>query len=115
MKGGLSVWLGYRMVIWGKKVILFGGFYDIGCEVRYYNDAWEYDFEKSEWKCWCVGGEGVFGLSLCSVCYVGVYDDVFIVYGGYCKNVDNDGDVDEDRSERGTTFLDVWKLDLKMW
>ena len=112
-KGGPSARSGHRMAIWGKKAILFGGFYDTGREVRYYNDAWEYDFEKSEWKCRCAGGEGALGPSPRSACHVGVHDDAFIVYGGYCKNVDNDGDADEDRSERGTTFSDAWKLDLK--
>lgn len=114
-KGGPSARSGHRMAIWGKKAILFGGFYDTGREVRYYNDAWEYDFEKSEWKCRCAGGEGALGPSPRSACHVGVHDDAFIVYGGYCKNVDNDGDADEDRSERGTTFSDAWKLDLKTW
>jgi len=113
-KGGPSARSGHRMATWGKRAILFGGFYDTGGEVRYYNDVWEYHFEKNEWKCRCAGGEGALGPSPRSACHVAVHEDSFIVYGGYCKNVDVD-EKDEDRSERGATFSDAWKLDLTSW
>jgi hypothetical protein len=34
---------GHRMVTHpsGKSILLFGGFYDTGAEIRYYNDVWE--------------------------------------------------------------------------
>ena len=113
-KSGPSARSGHRMAMWGKKAILFGGFYDTGREVRYYNDVWEFNFEKNEWKCRCVGGEDALGPTPRSACHVTVHEDEFILYGGYCKNVEL-GAKEEDTSERGKTFDDAWKLDLKTW
>ena len=113
-KSGPSARSGHRMATWGKKAILFGGFYDNGREVKYYNDVWEFDLEKCEWKCRCVGGDAALGPSPRSACHVAVHEDTFVVYGGYCKNVDDD-EKDDERSERGTTFSDAWSLDLKTW
>lgn len=113
-KGGPSARSGHRIATWGKKAIMFGGFYDNGRDVKYYNDVWEFDLEKCEWKCRCVGGEGALGPSPRSACHVGVHGDEFVLYGGYCKNVDDD-EKDDERSERGTTFSDAWSLNLKTW
>ena len=114
-KNGPSARSGHRMALWGKRAILFGGFYDTGgAEVRYYNDVWEFNLETHEWKCRCAGGESALGPSPRSACHVAVHGDEFILYGGYCKNVEL-GEKDEDISERGMTFDDAWKLDLKTW
>jgi len=114
-KNGPSARSGHRMAVHGKRAIMFGGFYDTGnAEVKYFNDVWEFNLETHEWKCRCVGGEGAIGPSPRSACHVAVIDDEFILYGGYCKNVEV-GEKAEDINERGMTFDDTWKLDLKTW
>ena len=41
LRGGPSARSGHRMVCHKGKLILFGGFYDVGRETKYYNDLWE--------------------------------------------------------------------------
>ena len=42
----------------GKSILLFGGFYDTGAEIRYYNDVWELVLETMTWKVRSGGDEG---------------------------------------------------------
>jgi len=34
----------------GRSLLLFGGYYDTGAEMRYYNDVWELTLETMVWK-----------------------------------------------------------------
>eukprot|EP00961_Rhodomonas_salina_P150941 2032599-Rhodomonas_salina.2 len=36
-------------ILWKNKVFVFGGFYDTGHDVRYYNDAYLYDLLELKW------------------------------------------------------------------
>ena len=44
MKGGPTPRSGHRAVAYkGSKIFVFGGFYDTGHDVRYFNDCYMYD------------------------------------------------------------------------
>ena len=36
-------------ILWKNKIFVFGGFYDTGHDVRYYNDAYLYDLVELKW------------------------------------------------------------------
>ncbi|GBG00053.1 hypothetical protein Rsub_12797 [Raphidocelis subcapitata] len=111
-RGGPSARSGHRMVLHKNRALLFGGFYDTGADVKYYNDVWELDLAELTWRpigpppgapapgprsgCGLAiaGGEGA-GASL-------------LVYGGYSK----EGDEEDDEVEHGAAHDDMWALDL---
>ena len=127
---GPSARSGHRMVAHPKRdsLLLFGGFYDTGNEVRYYDDVWELLLGTMTWKRRAGGGSGgSVGPSPRSAAHVSAYGDSMFVYGGYCKyaggdggggdgnrNGDGNGDGDGD-VEKGVTHGDLWRLDLKSW
>jgi len=48
MKGGPTPRSGHRAVAYkGSKIFVFGGFYDTGHDVRYFNDCYMYDTQVS--------------------------------------------------------------------
>ena len=49
---GPSARSGHRLVVHpgGKSLLLFGGFYDTGAEIKYYNDVWELVLETMTWR-----------------------------------------------------------------
>ncbi|KAF5841296.1 hypothetical protein DUNSADRAFT_13569 [Dunaliella salina] len=49
-KGGPSARSGHRMALHKAKAILFGGYYDNGRDMRYYNDLWELDLGDLKWR-----------------------------------------------------------------
>ncbi|KAG2483359.1 hypothetical protein HYH03_017759 [Edaphochlamys debaryana] len=119
-KGGPSARSGHRMVLQPLKnrVLLFGGFYDTGREVKYYNDLWELSLETLKWT--SLGGGGGGGgapaapgpggpwPSPRSGCGVAVVGDTLWVFGGYSKAKD-----DEDPElEHGKAMDDVWACNL---
>ena len=59
-KTGPSARSGHRMIVHpnGKSLLMFGGFYDTGNEIRYYNDVWELALESKTWHLRCGGGGG---------------------------------------------------------
>ena len=67
-KNGPSARSGHRLVSHpkGKSLLLFGGFYDTGHEIKYYNDLWELVLETMVWK-HRAGGGGVAGGGLQSI------------------------------------------------
>eukprot|EP00958_Prasinococcus_capsulatus_P016543 scaffold1832_cov362-Prasinococcus_capsulatus_cf.AAC.4 len=101
------------MAVHGKRqwLLLFGGFFDSGKDVRYLNDTYAFDVEDKKWL--SLGpavSEGNSG-SLPprrSGCQVLAYEDSLLVYGGYSKSKDED---DPDM-EKGKAFIDLWKLNL---
>ena len=122
-RGGPSARSGHRMVAHpkGKSLLLFGGFYDTGHEIRYYNDVWELVLETMTWKHRAGGGgggggNGAVGPSPRSAAHVAARGDALFVYGGYCKYADDgDGDAADGDVERGVTHSDLWRLDLREW
>lgn len=38
------------MVAHKNRLLLYGGFYDTGRELKYYNDLWSFDFESLKWS-----------------------------------------------------------------
>ena len=120
-RGGPSARSGHRMVAHpkGKSLLLFGGFYDTGNEIRYYNDVWELALETMTWKHRAGGGGGgggtqAVGPSPRSASHVAAHGDALFVYGGYCKYA-GDGFGEDGDVEKGVTHSDLWRLDLKTW
>ena len=122
-KSGPSARSGHRMVAHpkGKSLLLFGGFYDTGNEIRYYNDVWELALDTMTWKHRAGGGGGgggggtqAVGPSPRSASHVAAHGDFLFVYGGYCKYA-GDGDDDDGDVEKGVTHSDLWRLDLRTW
>ena len=112
-KGGPSARSGHRMVAHpkGKSLLLFGGFYDTGHEIRYYDDVWELALETMTWKHRAGGGGGAggnraVGPSPRSAAHVAAHGDALFVYGGYCKYA-GDGDGDAEEKSPATTKEEV--------
>ncbi|KAG2454221.1 hypothetical protein HYH02_001255 [Chlamydomonas schloesseri] len=107
-KGGPSARSGHRMVLQPLKnrVLLFGGFYDTGREVKYYNDLWELNLESMKWTSLGPAAAGATGQwpSPRSGCGMAVAGDTLWVFGGYSKAKDDD---DPDL-EHGKTMEDIW-------
>ncbi|PNW78421.1 hypothetical protein CHLRE_09g398200v5 [Chlamydomonas reinhardtii] len=106
-KGGPSARSGHRMVLQPLKnrVLLFGGFYDTGREVKYYNDLWELNLESMKWtSLGPAAGATALWPSPRSGCGMAVVGDTLWVFGGYSKAKD-----DEDPDlEHGKTMEDIW-------
>ncbi|GIL55654.1 hypothetical protein Vafri_11205 [Volvox africanus] len=114
-KGGPSARSGHRMGLQPlrNRVLLFGGFYDTGREVKYYNDLWELNLETMKWTSLGAGpagnaGAGAFWPSPRSGCGLAVVGDTLWLFGGYSKAKD---DEDEDL-EHGKAMDDVWACNL---
>ncbi|KXZ49944.1 hypothetical protein GPECTOR_18g102 [Gonium pectorale] len=114
-KGGPSARSGHRMALQPLKnrLLLFGGFYDTGREVKYYNDLWELNLETMKWTSLGAGPAGNAGAgapwpSPRSGCGLAVVGDALWVFGGYSKAKDEE---DEDL-EHGKTMDDVWVCNL---
>ncbi|GAX74960.1 hypothetical protein CEUSTIGMA_g2406.t1 [Chlamydomonas eustigma] len=99
---------GHRMVVHKGRAILFGGFYDNGKEVRYYNDLWVLTLDDSKWSVPALPQGGQAWPSPRSGCQLAVNGDLMFLYGGYSKVPD-----DEDKElEHGKVCDDMWVLDL---
>ncbi|GFR48646.1 hypothetical protein Agub_g10599 [Astrephomene gubernaculifera] len=114
-KGGPSARSGHRMVLQPLKnrLLLFGGFYDTGRDVKYYNDLWELNLETMKWTSLGVGPAGNAGAgapwpSPRSGCGLAVVGDTLWVFGGYSKAKDEE----DEELEHGKTMDDVWACNL---
>ena len=98
------------MVVHRDRLILFGGFYDNGRDIRYYGDLWAFDIGELKWA--PLGGPpGGQAPSPRSACQLALHGDVLFLYGGYSKAADEaDADV-----EHGTAHDDMWALDLRTY
>ena len=125
-KTGPSARSGHRLVVHpgGKSLLLFGGFYDTGAEIKYYNDVWELVLETMTWKRRAGGGadaagggggrSSLLGPSPRSASHVSAHGEWMYVYGGYCKYA-GDGEGEDGDVEKGVTHADLWRLNLKSW
>lgn len=104
LKGGPSARSGHRVVVWKNTLVLFGGFYDTGREVRYYGDMWALDLEELRWE--PKGSPGALAPSPRSACQLVLHGNDVLLYGGYHKLVDEDGE------DKATVHADAWALEL---
>lgn len=76
---------GHRMAAWGKRLVLFGGYYSAGETTRYFNDLWLYDIERACWE----RAEFPAGALLPdprSGCQIAVHGDTLYVFGGFARS-----------------------------
>eukprot|EP00192_Tetraselmis_astigmatica_P005231 CAMPEP_0117671142 /NCGR_PEP_ID=MMETSP0804-20121206/13165_1 /TAXON_ID=1074897 /ORGANISM="Tetraselmis astigmatica, Strain CCMP880" /LENGTH=530 /DNA_ID=CAMNT_0005479561 /DNA_START=26 /DNA_END=1618 /DNA_ORIENTATION=+ len=106
LKKGPSARSGHRVVMHKGRLILFGGYYDVGAEMKYYNDLWVLDIDNLQWN---PAGDP-FGPtpSPRSGCQMVVHGDLMYMHGGYSKVKDED----EPDMEHGSAHDDTWVLDL---
>lgn len=97
------------MATYKNTLVLFGGFYDNGRDVKYYNDLWVFDLEELKWT--SVGDPTGQRPSPRSGCQVAVHGDSLFLYGGYSKARD---ETDPDL-EHGRVCEDMWVLDLNTY
>mmetsp|Transcript_4365 Transcript_4365/g.11848 ORF Transcript_4365/g.11848 Transcript_4365/m.11848 type:complete len:564 (-) Transcript_4365:268-1959(-) len=108
-KGGPSARSGHRMALYKGKAILFGGYYDNGRDMRYYNDLWELDLGELKWRpVGAAPGTGALWPSARSGCQLALHGDTLFVYGGYSKSRDED----DPELEHGKVVDDMWALNL---
>ncbi|KAF8055334.1 KLHDC4 [Scenedesmus sp. PABB004] len=107
LKGGPSARSGHRVAVHKGRALLFGGFYDNGRDVKYYNDLWALDLAEMAWTPLGSPGAGPWPAAR-SGCQLAVAGDTLFMYGGYVKDKD---DEDEDL-EHGKAHDDMWALDL---
>jgi hypothetical protein len=104
-KGGPSARSGHRMCLYQHYVLLFGGFYDNGFDVKYYNDLWAYDITINRWE--SIGNPNQ-GPSPRSACQMQVHQDALYVYGGYFRSPD----IEDAEIDRAKVYSDMWRLPL---
>ena len=104
VKGGPSARSGHRMAVYGGRIVLFGGYFDTGDDMKYYGDLWTFDTGSMKWA--SHGHPSQLAPAPRSACQMVVDKDALYLYGGYAK-VKGDADL-----EHGKTFSDTWKLDL---
>ena len=112
MKGASpSARSGHRIAVYKGKAVLFGGFYDTGKELKYYNDLWVFDIDSLKWSTHGQPGQHCpsprSGFQFFCDDSQGAQGKIY-VYGGYAKKVDEEGE------EHGITHDDLWCLDLKV-
>jgi N-acetylneuraminic acid mutarotase len=128
VKGGPSARSGHRMIVHKRKLVIFGGFYDNGQVVRYFNDLHVFDLDTRTWLKIGAAAQSA-SASLAPIVkrkdaadstvvetapgprsgfhfFVNEEKNCAVVYGGYRKEKVK-GEV-----ERSTTLQDMWALDL---
>ncbi|EKX32725.1 hypothetical protein GUITHDRAFT_82055, partial [Guillardia theta CCMP2712] len=109
-KNGPSPRSGHRAILWKNSMFVFGGFYDTGHDVRYFNDAYLFEFGEMKWK--KLGedkkGDNVSWPSPRSACGIGEFEDMIFVYGGYTKHGRSFSSSDD---SHGIVHTDMWSLD----
>jgi N-acetylneuraminic acid mutarotase len=98
---------GHRMILHKNKAVMFGGFFDDGKSVQYFNELWVLNLDEMKWTCY-LPEPGQMWPSPRSGCGVACHGDSLFVYGGYSKQAD---DSDKD-IEHGKACEDMWVLSL---
>ncbi|KAJ9507167.1 hypothetical protein QJQ45_004829 [Haematococcus lacustris] len=106
-KSGPSGRSGHRMVAYKNKVLLFGGYYDNGRDMRYYNDLWEFDVDSLRWSAVGNMAAGPWP-SPRSGCQLVLHDNTLYLHGGYSKSRDEA----DPELEHGKAMDDCWACDL---
>ncbi|EFN58682.1 hypothetical protein CHLNCDRAFT_19775, partial [Chlorella variabilis] len=106
-KGGPSPRSGHRMALHGKRILLFGGFFDNGKETKYYNDAWSFCTEELKWT--SLGPKpGHTAPAPRGGCQLALNGDQLFIFGGYSVKK-----TEEDKGARAAWWAAFWCLDLK--
>ncbi len=95
---------GHRMTLWKNYLILFGGFYDIGREVKYHDDLWAFNTVDYTWTKLDVPEPRP---SARSGFQFFAHKDTLVLYGGYCKQTGK-----KNQESKATTHTDVWHLKM---
>jgi len=107
-KGSPNARSGHRMQLWRRKVILFGGFYDVGTETRYFNDIWAFDVDTEKWT--KLEPKNALSGNVPaprSGCVTGVHGDYFYVLRGYSLEKKT-----KDSAPKGVVHTDAWVFNL---
>ena len=95
------------MTVYKNKLLVFGGFFDDGKAVQYYNELWILNLDEMKWICH-LPDPGQLWPSSRSGCGIAIHGDSLFVYGGYSKTAD-----DSDKEiEHGKACDDMWILSL---
>jgi hypothetical protein len=73
------------MVAHKNRIVLFGGYYDTGRDMKYYNDVWSLDVGEVRWASHGRMEGGALWPSPRSGCQLALHGDLLFVYGGYSK------------------------------
>lgn len=93
---------GHRMVCAKRNLVVFGGFYDVGRDYKYFNDVYLFSLDTYKWKQLEVTGVPPAPRSACQIAPLN--DGRVVVYGGFSKvHVKKDAD-------QGTTHSDMFLL-----
>ena len=77
---------GHRMAVWSHYLVLFGGFYDVSREMKYYNDTYLFCLRERRWRrLQSLDAAHRAKPSPRSSACVAVYGDTFFVYGGFAE------------------------------
>ncbi|CAH0406206.1 unnamed protein product [Chilo suppressalis] len=101
---GPSARSGHRMVLLGRKLIVFGGYCDDGRDYKYFDDLHAFCLDTRTWSKLATSGRGPCARSACIMLPAG--NDSLIVYGGFSR-------VREGRTERTHTHTELFRLGVK--
>ena len=77
---------GHRMALWSHYLVLFGGFYDVSREMKYYNDTYLFCLRERRWRrLISLDAAHRSKPSPRSSSCVAVYGNTFFVYGGFAE------------------------------
>ncbi|CAH8869803.1 unnamed protein product [Trichobilharzia szidati] len=94
---------GHRMITWGNKILLFGGFSDTGSKTTYFDDLWQFDLTVLQWTRLALSGSAPSPRSA-SLFFAGANQKYVFIVGGYSKSA-----VTRDQ-EKGIVYSDVVRL-----
>eukprot|EP01113_Clastostelium_recurvatum_P039544 TRINITY_DN6047_c0_g1_i8.p1 TRINITY_DN6047_c0_g1~~TRINITY_DN6047_c0_g1_i8.p1 ORF type:complete len:558 (-),score=180.17 TRINITY_DN6047_c0_g1_i8:229-1902(-) len=107
-RGGPSARSGHRAIVWKRKICLFGGFHDLGSEVRYHSDFWTFDIDTERWaQIEMKVRIAELMPSARSACSMGIHGEMVYVYGGYSR------EKVKDSLPKGVVHSDLWALDMR--
>ncbi|KAM3960123.1 kelch domain-containing protein 4 [Aphomia sociella] len=101
---GPSARSGHRMVLVGRRLLVFGGYNDDGREARYFDDLYCFCLDTRTWSKLTASGKGPSARSACIMLPIG--SEGVMVYGGFSR-------VRDGRSERTYTHTDLFRLSSK--
>jgi hypothetical protein len=106
LKGGPPARSGHRMIVYKRKLLVYGGFHDNGTgDVKYYSDLWSLDLDGMIWTKHETPAAQPAPTARSGFSFF-VNGDVAFLYGGY-RTDKVKGDV-----EKGVVMNDMWQLDL---
>jgi N-acetylneuraminic acid mutarotase len=106
VRAGPSARSGHRMLCHKGRIYLFGGYYDAGDTMKYYNDLWMFDVDEWRWEAlgdvrakWPAARSGFQWV---------LHGDQIVMHGGYAKARDEE----DAELEHGVALEDTWVWDI---